>query len=65
LKTVSGACCRKRSGGAGFEVNIVLHGSPSGEEEPAVNEQLAAAYYRVLESLAERLDLPLEIGVAT
>ncbi|MDI9457317.1 MAG: YicC/YloC family endoribonuclease [Bacillota bacterium] len=54
---------QKEIGRGRVEVNIVLHGSPSGEEEPAVNEQLAAAYYRVLESLAERLDLPLEIGV--
>lgn len=45
------------------EVNIVLHGSPSGEEGVAVNEQLTAAYYRVLQGLAGRLDLPLKIGV--
>lgn len=46
-----------------IEVNITLSGSPAGEEVVMVNEELASAYYRALEGLAARLDLPLKIGV--
>lgn len=45
------------------EVNITLRGS-TGEAGVAVDEQLAAAYHRVLRELAERLSLPLNIGVS-
>lgn len=46
------------------EVNVILRGSPSGEEGTAVDERLAASYYRILKELAGRLDLPLNVGVS-
>ncbi len=46
-----------------IEVNITLSGSPAGKEEIVVNEELAAAYYRALQELAERFGLPLNTGV--
>lgn len=45
------------------EVNITLSGSPAGEEIVVVNEALALSYYRALEGLAERLELPLNMGL--
>ncbi|NLA27414.1 MAG: hypothetical protein GX878_08490, partial [Firmicutes bacterium] len=45
------------------EVNITLSGSPAGEEAVMLNKELASAYYRVLEGLADHLRIPMTLGV--
>jgi len=45
------------------EVIIALSGLPAGRMDIVVNEELAAAYCRTLQKLAERFALPLNMGV--
>ena len=45
------------------EVIITLSGSPAGKMDVVINEELAAAYYRALQNLAERFAIPMNIGV--
>lgn len=54
---------QKEIGRGRIEINILLRGSPAGEEGAAVNERLAGAYHRVLKELAESLALPMNIDV--
>ncbi len=54
---------QKEIGRGRVEINIIMRGSPAGEEGAAVDERLAGAYHRILTELAGRLDLPMNIGV--
>lgn len=46
------------------EVNITMTGLPAGGAEILVNEELAAAYYRALAQLSERIHIHMDIGAA-
>lgn len=45
------------------EVHIALSGLPGGEAAVTLNKELAAAYHRVLEGLAQHLDLPMALSL--
>lgn len=45
------------------EVHITLSGLPGGEAAVTLNKELATAYHRVLERLAQHLDLPMTLSL--